>query len=160
VRDPVDEHVAVWSGELPWLDPVREEILARMFDVTRRLSGSRAEALRDGGLALWQFKTLLMLRRAGEPYELNPSRLAEALGITRGALSGRLATLEERGYVEREHGTGDRRLVTVRLTAAGNEALEHQLGQDDDTESRLFATLTAGEQRQLAALLRKLTVMR
>jgi hypothetical protein len=38
---------------------------------------------------------LLTLRRLGPPYEASPSRLADLLGLTRGALSARLGPVED-----------------------------------------------------------------
>ncbi|WP_109507453.1 MarR family winged helix-turn-helix transcriptional regulator [Nocardioides speluncae] len=158
MRDSVDDHVEAWARELPGLDPLKEQILARMSKIVRHLSTTRSETLAAGELAMWQYKTLLMLRREGAPYELNPSRLAEILGLTRGALSARLTGLEELGLVERRHETGDRRRVRVRLTEHGHAAIEDLLGQEEDDETRLLTPLTEREKKQLAGLLRKVVV--
>lgn len=158
VRDSVDDHVEGWRDELPWMDPVKEAIIARLLLVSRHLTGARSDALRSDSLALWQFKTLLMLRKQGPPYELSPSGLASALGLTRGALSARLASLEERGLIEREHGTDDRRRVTVRLTAAGGKAVEAQAEHEESEEQQVLSGLTARERQDLARLLRKVVL--
>jgi DNA-binding MarR family transcriptional regulator len=154
----VDDHVDRWVRELPSLDPLREQVIARINKVARHVSVGRSTALAAGDLAVWQFKTLLMLRRVGKPYELSPSALADLLGLTRGALSARLAGLEERGLVVRELDAGDRRRVRVRLTAAGRKALDAQLGAEGSTEDRLLSALNERELRTLAALLRKLVI--
>lgn len=156
MRDSVDDHVAAWAKELPGLDPVKEQIIARMIKVVRHVSAGRSDALDTDGLAMWQYKTLLMLRREGAPYELSPSRLADVLGLTRGALSARLAGLEQRGLIAREHDTADRRRVRVRLTPAGRRAVESLLDREEQGEGRLLAVLTDREKQTLAALLRKL----
>lgn len=158
MRDSVDDHVESWREELPWMDPVKEAVFARLWRVTRHLSRVRTSALDAGDLVVWQFKTLLMLRRQGAPYEMSPSDLAAALGLTRGALSGRLAALEEQGLIEREHGIDDRRRVTVRLTPAGLSAFEAQAGREEAEELRLLSRLTQREREQLAALLRKVVL--
>lgn len=157
-RDSIDAHVEHWAKELPWLDPVHEAIAARLHLLGRYLATNRTAALTTDGLAKWQFKTLLMLRRVGEPYEASPSRLADLLGLTRGALSARLATLEELGLITRTHHRDDRRRVTVRLTPAGNRALESTLGQEEAGETQVFSVLTDREKDTLAGLLRKLVV--
>jgi len=158
MRDSIDEHVEAWSRQLPGLDPVEEQIVARRAKVMQHLKGSRSDALDTGGLAMWQFKTLLMLRREGEPYELSPSRLAEILGLTRGALSARLANLEDLGLVARSHDHADRRRVTVRLTTAGREAVESLLDKEERDEGALLSVLTDREKDTLAKLLRKLVL--
>lgn len=156
MRDSVDERLDIWLRELPGLDPVKEQIISRISIVNKAVSESRAESLDSNELAYWQFKTLLMLRRQGSPYELSPSELADVLGLTRGALSARLAGLEERGLVVREHELGDRRRVTVRLTDTGHRAVEAQLDGEDAKEKRILAGLTDREKQALANLLRKL----
>lgn len=158
MRDHIDDHVAAWRHELPWMDPVKEQIFARLLHISRHLAGARAESLREGRLALWQFKTLLMLRRQGSPYELNPSALADALGLTRGGLSGRLGLLEREGLIERTHGEADRRRVTVRLTARGLDAVESQARDEEATELRALGALSPREREQLAHLLRKVVL--
>jgi MarR family len=52
---------------------------------------------------------LLVLRRQGPPYSASPSYLADALGLTRGALSARLAPIEQAGLITRATDEADRR---------------------------------------------------
>jgi DNA-binding MarR family transcriptional regulator len=158
VRDSADEHVATWSAELDWLDPVREAIIVRLTILNRHLTQARRATLVAGGLERWQFKILLGLRRGGPPYEASPSDLAERLGLTRGALSARLRPLEAAGLIVRSGETDDRRRVRVRLTDAGYAAFERHAGQESQDEAVLLATLTPAEQQTLADLLRKLAL--
>jgi DNA-binding MarR family transcriptional regulator len=158
MQDSVDRHVAVWTRELDWLDPLKEAIVARLAILARHNAQARRDALDTGGLKHGQYKLLLMLRRTGPPYEASPSRLAELLGLTRGALSARLAPVEEAGLITRTHETGDRRRVRVRLTTAGHAAFEAHAVSEDAGEGALLAALTEEERRTLADLLRKLVV--
>jgi len=59
---------------------------------------------------------ILRAEDRGQP--LTPARLAERIGLTSGATSILLNRLEEAGHVTRERGHSDRRLVTLRSTAA------------------------------------------
>ena len=152
----IDRHVEVWAKELDWLDPLTEAITVRLVTVSRSLTQSRKRALAGSGLKLWEFKILLTLRRLGPPYATSPSRLADAMGLTRGALSARLAPLEEAGLIARTHDTDDRRRVEVRLTDAGHEAFERHLKAENRDETDLLAPLTEAERRTLNDLLRKL----
>ncbi|WP_405877353.1 MarR family transcriptional regulator [Streptomyces sp. NBC_01136] len=156
--DSVDRHVAVWSTELDWMDPVKEEIFVRLAILARLATQARRDTLDCGGLQHWQFKVLLMLRRLGPPYAASPSQLADMLGLTRGALSARLGPLEEAGLITRTHDSADRRRVEVRLTEAGYAAFEQHAVSEDKGENALLAVLSAAEKRTLADLLRKLVV--
>lgn len=131
MRDWVDEHVARWSEELVWLDPVQEAIIARLAVVHRHAAQVRRDSLGDDRLQYWRFKVLLVLRRQGPPYSASPSYLADVLGLTRGALSARLGPIEQAGLIIRTTDQADRRRVHVRLTAAGHAAFEqHGRAQD------------------------------
>jgi DNA-binding MarR family transcriptional regulator len=155
-RDSVDRHVEIWTKELDWLDPVTEAIFVRLAIVARHAAQARRRTL--DGLKYWQYKVLLQLRRQGPPYEASPSELADRLGLTRGALSARLAPIEEAGYITRTHDTEDRRRVRVRLTEAGSAAFELQASHEERGEAALLAPLSADERQALADLLRRLGV--
>jgi DNA-binding MarR family transcriptional regulator len=158
VRDSVDGHVELWSRELDWLDPVKEAIFVRIGIISRHAAQTRMDALADGGMRRWQFKILLALRRRGAPYTARPSELADALGLTRGALSARLKPLEEDGLITRSAEAADRRRVHVALTSAGNAALERHAAREEDIEQKLLAGLAGPERRTLADLLRTLVM--
>jgi DNA-binding MarR family transcriptional regulator len=158
VRDSADEHVATWSAELDWLDPVQEAIVVRLAILNRQLTQARRAASGAGTLERWQFKVLLALRRGGPPYEASPSVLAERLGLTRGALSARLAPLEAAGLITRSVQAEDRRRVRVRLTRSGGAAFERHAGDESRAEGVLLAALTPAQQRTLAGLLRRLVL--
>ena len=157
-QDSVDRHVELWSKELGWLDPVSEAIFARLAILARHAAQARRDTLDADGLRYWQFKVLLQLRRTGPPYEASPSQLADSLGLTRGALSARLAPIEDAGLITRTHDTGDRRRVRVRLTEAGSAAFEEHASREERGEAALLAPLSPAERQTLADLLRKLVV--
>ncbi|WIM92638.1 MarR family transcriptional regulator [Actinoplanes oblitus] len=158
MRDAVDDHVELWSRELPGFDPVREAIMGRLSLLGRHLTQLRRATLDASGLKQWQYKVLLMLRRAGEPFEQSPSELADRLGLTRGALSARLRPLELAGLITRTTADGDRRRVRVRLTPAGLAAWERHTDAESAAESSLLALLDPAEREELAGLLRKLVL--
>jgi DNA-binding MarR family transcriptional regulator len=158
MRDSVDRHVELWSKELDRMDPVKEAIFVRLAIIARHAAASRRGALDSEGLKYWQFKVLLMLRRMGPPYEASPSQLADMLGLTRGALSARLAPIEDAGLIVRTADGQDRRRVHVRLTQAGYDAFEQHVSFEEKGESALLEPLTAEERLTLADLLRKLVL--
>jgi DNA-binding MarR family transcriptional regulator len=158
VRDSVDGHVELWSRELGWMDPVKEAIFVRIGIIARHAAQSRLDALADGGMRRWQFKILLALRRRGAPYTASPSQLADALGLTRGALSARLRPLEADGLISRATEPADRRRVHVTLTPAGFAAFERHAAGEEDIERKLLAALPGPDRQALADLLRTLVV--
>ncbi|GGM71982.1 MarR family winged helix-turn-helix transcriptional regulator [Dactylosporangium sucinum] len=155
MRDEADRLVEVWERELDWLDPVAEAIFVRLGLLSRYMAQARRDGLARGGLDHGQFKVLLMLRRLGPPYTTSPSRLAELLGLTRGALSARLAPIEAAGWITRGPGGADRRRVAVRLTEAGSAVFERHAADEGRGEAALLAPLTPVERQTLADLLRK-----
>jgi DNA-binding MarR family transcriptional regulator len=158
MRDSADQHVALWSTELDWLDPVKEAIFVRLAILARHAAQARRDTLDSDGLRHWQFKVLLMLRRLGPPYAASPSQLADLLGLTRGALSARLGPLEAAGLINRATDAADRRRVHVRLTPAGYHAFEQHASSEEQGEGALLSVLTPEEKQTLADLLRKLVV--
>jgi len=156
--DSVDRHVALWARELDWMDPVKEAIFARLAILARLAAQARRDTLDSDGIQHWQFKVLLMLRRLGPPYEASPSRLADMLGLTRGALSARLGPLEDAGLITRTNERTDRRRVRVRLTDAGFDAFEQHAVSEDEGENALLAALSPADRRTLANLLRTLVL--
>jgi DNA-binding MarR family transcriptional regulator len=158
MRDSIDEHIAAWSKDLTDLDPLQEAIVGRIHLLARHTTQGRQQALRSGDLLLWQLKTLLMLRKLGPPYATSPSQLATMLNLTRGALSLRLATLEDMGLISRRHDSSDRRRVQVSLTDAGRKTLESTMDAEGQVEERMLAVLTDHEKHALADLLRKVVL--
>ena len=93
MRDLVDEHIELWSRELPDLDPRVEGIVTRLQVLDRHLRHELEQALATQSLKMWEFKTLHILRRGGPPYRATATELAghnrpEVLEAMRGQVSG------------------------------------------------------------------------
>ena len=73
------------------------------------------------GVSMAQLHVMHLLERHGE---LAMSRLAETLDVSLSAATGLIDRVEERGFVERIRVPSDRRIVLVRITAAGRQMLE------------------------------------
>jgi DNA-binding MarR family transcriptional regulator len=79
----------------------------------------------------------------------------------RGCGAGRRAVraagrLEQAGLITRAPDPGDRRGTLITLAAAGRELIDGATEAHLENERRLLAALTKAEQRELAAVLRKL----
>jgi DNA-binding MarR family transcriptional regulator len=100
-----------------------------------------------------RFATLMVIR-------LNPglsqNDVCRAIGRDKSTLSPLTRELEREGLVVRENSTGDRRSMTLRLTPAGNAALDELLVHVGAHDRRLDA-IVGDAKPELLALLRKIT---
>ena len=86
--------------------------------------------------------------------EMESRDLAAAVGITRPTCTGVVTTLERRELVSRARGSSDGRMVQVNLTAGGRLLIEDLFPRFNREEAALTASLTAGQQEELAGYLR------
>src|ERR1700729_4061278 len=156
MRDLVDEHIEMWSRELPDLNPRVEGIVVRLQVLDRHLRRELEQALASQCLKMWEFKTLHILRRGGPPYRATATELATALDLSPAAMTKRLDNLEQDGYLCRSHDDAYRRRVLITLTEAGMRAWENTISLQDRVERQLVDVLRPDEQDQLVSLLRRL----
>lgn len=155
-RDHVDEIVAQWRRERPELDVDALALVGRMFRAVQLADAELAKEFPRHGLQPGWFDLLAALRRAGPPFELNPTELMRATLLSSGGITKRLDRLEAAGLVERRPDPGDRRGTLVRLTRRGKAAVDRAVAAHVANEERLVASLSAAERRTLDRLLRKL----
>jgi DNA-binding MarR family transcriptional regulator len=130
--------------------------LTRVAEADRRLRSTAAEHV---GLNLADFDAVRYLAEQGP---VPAGRIAEAMGITSGAVTGLVDRLERAGWVERARHQIDRRQVVVQLAAARRELIdadrelrERLLGEalvelDDDALRGTAALLDAAASQLLA----------
>jgi DNA-binding MarR family transcriptional regulator len=130
--------------------------LSRAAEADRRLRTAAAEHV---GLNLGDFEAVLYLAEHGP---VPAGKIAEAMGITSGAVTGLVDRLERAGWVERARHEHDRRQVVVQLSAARRDVLEADgalrerlLGEtlaelDDEAVQRTAALLDAAAYQLLA----------
>lgn len=157
-RDEVDRIVEAWGRERPDLDISPLAVLSRLSRLSRQLDLARKASFAAHGLESWEFDVLAALRRAGRPYELPPRELLRQTLVSSGTTTNRIDRLAERGHVQRRPDPADRRGVLVRLTAAGRRAVDGAFESLLDSERALLAGLSDRRRRDLAALLRTLTL--
>jgi DNA-binding MarR family transcriptional regulator len=92
--------------------------VARVADADRRLRLAAAERL---GVGATDFDALVLLDTAGP---LTAGRIAEAMAITTGAVTGLIDRLERAGYVQRTRHEADRRQVFIELSPARRDQLD------------------------------------
>jgi DNA-binding MarR family transcriptional regulator len=113
-------------------------------------------ALADLGLSVGEFDVLSALRRAGEPFTLKPSELADRVMVTRAGITARVDRLEASGLVSRHRDPNDRRSEPIVLTDAGLRTIDLAIVSVLAVESGLFGVLTPSEAARLDRLMRRL----
>ena len=156
--DRLDRIVAQWHRERPDLDVAALGLLGRLLLAAQLADTRLANGLVKHGLQPGWFDLLAALRRAGKPYELNPTELMRATMLSSGGITKRLDRLVEAGMLERRADPDDRRGTRVRLTRRGKASIDAAVATHVANEERLLDGLTQAEQRRLDGLLRTLLV--
>jgi DNA-binding MarR family transcriptional regulator len=156
--DGVDAILEQWHRERPDLDASPIGVIGRISRLSREIERRLEPGYAASGLEPGWYDVLATLRRAGPPYRLRPTDFAATLMLTTSGTTKRLDRLEAAGYVTREPDPGDRRGVLIALTPQGRRLVDTAAATHLANERRILSGLTAAEQRQLADLLRKLSV--
>src|SRR3954454_13555812 len=154
--DSVDEILDQWQAELPDLPVAPIGVIVRLARVRAYVDAALAEVFDGFDVTPADFAVLVTLRRAGAPYRLGQARLMQAMRLTSGTVSVRLARLAERGVVERTGDPADRRSSTVGLTKAGLALFDRIAPVHLHGEEVLLSALDDAQRTQLADLLARL----
>jgi DNA-binding MarR family transcriptional regulator len=95
-------------------------IIADFRATMTQMKCASSEKLLRLGVSMAQMHIMFTLQRSGE---MTMSRLADVLNVSLSNATGLIDRLEERGYIERDRVATDRRIVLVRVTAAGEQML-------------------------------------
>jgi DNA-binding MarR family transcriptional regulator len=121
--------------------------LGRVAAADQRL---RAAAAEDVGLSVADFDAVRYLAEQGP---VPAGRIAEAMGITSGAVTGLVDRLERAGWVERARHESDRRQVVVQLAATRRELIDADRALRERLIGEALAELDDAAVRKAAALL-------
>jgi DNA-binding MarR family transcriptional regulator len=116
-------------------------------EADRRLRAAAAEHL---GLPLADYDAVRFLAEEGP---VPAGRIAEAMSITSGAVTGLVDRLERAGWVERARRELDRRQVVVELSAARREAIDGMRAMRDELLTEALAELGDAGLQQIATAL-------
>jgi DNA-binding MarR family transcriptional regulator len=119
--DWIEDLSAAWKREYPALDVATLPPMVRLARLGILIESFQCEVLEPFELSSNDYSVLAVLRRAGEPYALNPSKLYSRLERSSGGMTKILKRLEERGLVRRSPDPADGRGSLVSLTRAGIE---------------------------------------
>lgn len=154
--DHVDRILAQWRRERPDLNVAAMGLVGRLFRASYLADAMLSEGLVQHELQTGWFDLLCALRRAGPPYELNPTQLMRLTMLSSGGITKRLDRLVGAGLVERSPDAADRRGTLVRLTRRGKTVIDRAVEAHVANEERLLGPLTRAERRALDVLLRTL----
>ncbi len=144
LRDlPSRETLEKFATRYPQADISAISAFLHLLRVATDLSIALDACLSRHGLLQGRWWVLILLMRE-EALSSTPSVLAEKAGVTRATMTGLLDGLERDGLVARELGSQDRRSVSIRLTAAGQQKLDEVM---PDYYSRLRACMAGLDER-------------
>ncbi|HEY4456882.1 MAG TPA: MarR family transcriptional regulator [Pseudonocardiaceae bacterium] len=156
MSDAIDVIMEQWRQERPDLDLSAMGPLGRLWQVSAMLAPEVEQVLTKHGLRRGEFDVLTALRRAGEPYTLIPSELAETLMMSRAGMTNRVDRLEEAGLVERALDPADRRSFLVAMTEKGRAVIDETMTEHAANLKRLVSGLSRQELEALDLALRTL----
>ncbi|NGM44157.1 MarR family transcriptional regulator [Rhodobacter sp. SGA-6-6] len=125
--------------------------------VSNAVSQSFARQMADQGVTVAEWVFLRVLHDAEA---MAPSSVAEAMAMTRGAISKISTRLEAKGLVQRTGNAQDRRGQTLSLTAEGRAKVPVLAGIADRNDADFFGVLTAEEAAALDRVLAALVARR
>ncbi len=155
-KDEIDRIVDEWKQVRPDLDTSPTHVLQRITRLSLLQEASFAEVFGRHGLSWGEYLVLAALRRAGPPYQMNPTALYASVILSSGGMTKRLDQLENAGLIERRPDPADRRGRLVALSAKGKQVVDRAVVEHLANEERLLGALSAAERRKLGDLLRKL----
>ncbi|HXP95573.1 MAG TPA: MarR family transcriptional regulator [Telmatospirillum sp.] len=125
MTDTAQDLLALWEG-----------VINRLIFLEKRF------VFRQDGLSLHPSELHVLMAVRSEP-ESNATRLAERLGVTKGAVSQVLKRLEGKGVIVKHVDSSQKNEVTVSFTPSGRKVLESFLAQRGATQQRFHAYLSS-----------------
>jgi DNA-binding MarR family transcriptional regulator len=96
------------------------------------------------------------LTTIAETPDIDATRLARTVAFDRSTVGNVLERLEDRGLIDREYRSDDKRTKRLRITAEGRRLLQTIAPAVSRSQQRFIEVLSSAEQRQLQQLLEKL----
>lgn len=151
---PTDRTLEEIAKRYPDLDPSALKTCAVLLRTGSDLLTAFETILGKHGLSQGRFLSLIVMNRTPNK-AINPSTLAEKVGVKRATMTGLLDGLEGKGLIERVAHPEDRRKLGIRLTKNGRQLLDEILPDYYDHIGKLMAELSEKERQELELLLGK-----
>ena len=138
----IDDLSTAWDREYPDLDTKAFPPMVRLARLSVLIEGFQQEVLAPFELSSGDYGVLAALRRAGEPYQLSPSKLYSRLERSSGGMTKILKRLEEAGLVVRSPDPRDGRGSVVSLSEEGLSLQERVFNAFLSATSDLLAPIS------------------
>ena len=112
---------------------------------------TRSLQLRRTSVAEW-----VLLRRLWDLGQAKPGEMAEALTMTRGAISKIVDKLQSKGWIRSRMNPEDNRAQLLTLTGAGRRVVPELAAIADRNDEKFFACLDGDEKKGIRRLLGKI----
>jgi DNA-binding MarR family transcriptional regulator len=155
--DQIDEVIAFWAQENPDLDVTTVALRMRLRSTAHQLERVLRRELAAEDMEMWEQEMLLSLRRAPN-LRRRAGELCRLTHVTSGAITNRLARLEERSWIRREVCPDDRRQVMVTLSPAGKRQADKLISIKSEAEARFFSGVSRETIERLNDDLRELLI--
>jgi DNA-binding MarR family transcriptional regulator len=157
------------AKEFPELDATAAEAFLNLLHASDQAFAVAEQSLTAAGISQGRFCVMMLLWRSNQPEVAanltgrdacapgprTPAELAEAAGVTRATMTGLIDTLERDGFVKRQPDKTDRRMMSVLLTAKGEQFLRRFMPGHFKVTCSLMSGLSVSERKTLVRLLSK-----
>lgn len=154
--DTIDRFMDEWSEQRADLDFGYLATVGRILRLSAHLRDSMDAWLAPFGMTWEMFDLVASLQRSGGSKGLRPTDLYSACMLSSGAMTNRVDRAEKLDYAVRRPDPDDGRATRIGLTRRGRALAEKAMTEHATRAGEISNRLTAKEQAQLAALLRKL----
>lgn len=125
--------------------------------VSNHVSHAFARKLEDRDVTVAEW---VLLRELYDVDHIAPSRLAERMGMTRGAITKLADRLIAKGLVSRQANPDDARAQTLAITPAGQGVIPELSALADRNDAEFFGHLAPAERDQIERLLKDIIARR
>jgi DNA-binding MarR family transcriptional regulator len=159
-KDEADLHVERWRDH--WVldksfDDAIEAMTVRLASISKWFRFTTKAAVAQVGLQDFEYETLHHLMIRDTPGRASPGELAQEMGVSNAGVSGRLDSMEKKGWLKRMPGVEDRRRVEVEATREGLRIWREAMELRGSAENEMAQVLTPRELATLNRLLKKMT---
>lgn len=141
----------------PRSDTSTIEVLSRLYRILIFIEKRLAEAYGSAGLNRGEVDVLSALIRGNEAPQ-SPGLVASSLMCSSGAMTNRLDHLERAGFIQRQHGTDDRRSVLLSITPEGRKVAERANAAREAIADHILPGLSGDDRKILVGLLRRMLI--